>query len=209
MGRHSKIASEAKGRLAGAVRDVESRTSAEVVVAVQRHSGDYTAADLRCACLAAFLAALALYLLPHSFEDIAFLVDPVFLFLLAFLSARRIAALRRLFTSSGTRSANVRTAALATFMEHGVGRLPRRNGLLVYASQLERRVEVVLDTGIDVARLGASWPAAVARLEASLRPAFDLDAFESGLKALGPLLGKILPHTDDDLNELPDEAVFE
>jgi putative membrane protein len=202
-------AAQARERLAQAVRDVESHTGAEVVVAVRRQSGDYSAADLRCASLAAALALAALVFLPHPFADAAFLADTTLFFLLALLASRRSVALRRLFSSARARSDQVHTAARAAFVEQGVGRLRGRNGLLVYASQLERAAVVVPDVGLDTARLGDAWTGAVAGLEAALAPSLDLGAFEAALRALGPLLGRILPRADDDVNELPDEAAFE
>jgi uncharacterized membrane protein len=94
-------------------------------------------------------------------------------------------------------------------MDEGVGRLRGRNGILVYASQLERAVVVVPDLGLDVTRLGSAWQAAVDRLEAALTPRLDLDAFEVALRALGPLLGRVLPRSHDDVNELPDAVDVE
>jgi putative membrane protein len=200
---------QARDRLAQSVRNVESRTSAEVVVAVRRHSGDYSAADLRCGIVVAFAALAALVLLPHAFDDVAFLADTALFFLAAVAVSRRSVTLRRVFTSARARSDQVRTAALEAFAVQGVGRLPGRNGLLVYASQLERAVVVVPDAGIETDRLGDAWTGAVARLEAALSPMFDLEAFEAALCDLGPLLARLLPRADDDVNELPDEAAFE
>lgn len=209
MARRELAAAQARERLALAVKDVESRTGAEVVVALRLHSGDYAAADLRCAALAAFATLVALHLLPHPFADAAFVADTALFFLLTLVASRRSTLLRRLFTSTQSRSERVRTGALAAFMQQGVGRLPGRNGVLVYASQLERAVVVLPDIGLDVARLGGAWDAAVGRLERALTPALDLDAFDAALRGLGPLLGRVLPRADGDVNELPDEAAVE
>jgi putative membrane protein len=209
MARSKFTATQARERLALAVKDVESRTGAEMVVAVRRHSGSYTAADLQCASVAAFATLVALDLLPHPFADAAFVADTALFFLLALVASRRSTVLRRLFTSATSRSERVRTGALVAFMDRGVGRLPGRNGLLVYASQLERAVVVVPDAGLDVSRLGEAWGAAVGRVEAALTPCLDLDAFDIALRGLGPLLGRLLPRSDGDVNELPDEVAVE
>jgi uncharacterized membrane protein len=209
MARSSFTANQARERLALAVKDVESRTGAEIVVAVRLHSGDYAAADLRCASLVALATLVTLCLLPHPFTDAAFVADTALFFLLALVAARRSAPLRRLFTSAASRSERVRAGALVAFMAQGVGRLAGRNGVLVYASQLERAVVVVPDIGLDVGRLGAAWGAAAGRLEAALTPHLDLDAFDVALRALGPLLGRLRPRSDDDVNELPDEVAVE
>jgi putative membrane protein len=209
MARRELTATLARQRLALAVKDMESRTGAEIVVAVRRHSGDYAAADLRCGSAAAFATLVALWLLPHPFADAAFVADTTLFFLVGLVASRRSALLRRLFTSARSRSQGVRAAALAAFMDQGVGSLAGRNGVLVYASQLERAVVVLPDVGLDVGPLGAAWGAAVGRLEAALAPRLDLDAFDAALRGLGPLLARILPRSDDDVNELSDDVVME
>jgi len=209
MARPRFTAKQARESLAQAVKDVESRTGAEVVVAVRLHSGDYAAADLRCASVAALATLVALCFLPHAFTDVAFVADTTLFFLAALVLSRRSSLLRRLFTSARSREERVRSGALVAFMVQGVGRLPGRNGVLVYASQLERAVAVVPDIGLDVGRLGSAWSAAVARLETALDPRLDLEAFDVALRALGPLLGRLRPRSDDDANELPDEASVE
>jgi putative membrane protein len=196
-------------RLAQAVRDVEGRTSAEIVVAVRRQSGDYTAADLRFAALVAFATLLAVHLLPHSFDDEAFVVDPPVFFLVALFLSSRLPPLRRLFTTRRQRAENVRVAARAAFVDLGVGRLPHRNGILVYASQLERLAEVVPDIGVPVAAAGAAWTDALRSLGAAMTKGPDFDAFDRALRSLGPALARVLPHRDDDVNELPDDASVE
>ena len=196
-------------RLARAVKDVEGRTSAEVVVAVRRHSGDYGAADLRFGILLALAALLAVYGLPHAFDDAAFVLDPAFFFLLGALTAPLFPALRRILTRPARRRENVRVAARAAFVDLGVGRLTGRNGILVFASLLERSVEVIPDVGIDVAAMGQPWQEAIGRLQAALASGPDVAAFDDALRSLGPPLQRVLPRQDDDVNELPDEVGVE
>ena len=209
MGRRGFAVSEAKERLARAVKDVEGRTSAEIVVAVRRQSGDYAAADLRFAALVALVTLLAVALLPQSFDDAAFVVDPALFFLLALLASSRLPRLRRAFTMRTRRAENVRTAARAAFVDLGVGRLPLRNGVLVYASQLEGAAEVVPDVGVDQAAMGPAWTEALAGLAKAMERGPDLDAFERALRSLGPVLARVLPRRDRDANELPDDASLE
>jgi putative membrane protein len=202
-------APDARERLAEAVKDVEGRTSAEIVIAVRRQSGDYGAADLRFAALVAFFTLLTVHLLPHAFDDAAFVVDPTVFFLLALLLSSRLPPLRRLFTGRQRRAENVRGAALAAFVDLGVGRLPHRNGILVYASQLERAAEVVPDIGIPVAAAGTAWGDALRSLGAAMAKGPDLDAFDTAVRRLGPALARVLPRRDGDVNELPDDASVE
>jgi putative membrane protein len=199
-------APEARERLAQAVKEVESQTSAEIVIAVRRQSGDYAAADLRFAALVALATLLAVHLLPHAFDDAAFVVDPTIFFLLALFLSSRLPPVRRLFTTRQRRAENVRGAARAAFVDLGVGRLSGRNGILVYASQLERMAEVVPDIGVPVGAAGAAWTDALRSLGASMTKGPDFDAFDRALRSLGPALARVLPRREDDVNELPDDA---
>ena len=209
MGRRGFGAPEARERLARAVKDVEGRTSAEVVVAVRRRSGDYAAADLTFGLVLAAGALLAIYGLPHAFDDAAFVLDPALFFVLGFFACRHFPALRRVLTPRARRDEKVRTAARAAFVDLGVGRLAKRNGILVFVSLLEKTVEVVPDVGVDVVALGPPWREGLTRLAASPVAAAPLDAFDDALRSLGPVLQRVLPHQADDVNELPDEAAIE
>ena len=70
----------------------------------------------------------------------------------------------------------------------------------------ERRVEVLLDVGVNSRSLGPEWKAAVTALEGSLSPHPDIDRFLAAARALGPILGRVLPRVADDVNEPPDEV---
>jgi uncharacterized membrane protein len=98
--------------------------------------------------------------------------------------------------------------ARAAFVDLGVGRLNRRNGILVYVSLLEKAVDIVPDAGVNVTTIGPAWDEALGRLEAAVA-AGDLDAFDGALRSLGPALERILPREEIDVNELPDEALVE
>ena len=196
---------EARKAATAAVKDVESQTSAEVVIALRSASGHYRHVDYLVGFLLALSTLSALMFLPQSFAPVAFPVDVAIAFALGALVSSRWPGLRRLLSSPALRQRQVRAAARATFLDLGIGRLPRRWGLLVYVSLLERRVEVVADIGIPVPALGTEWKDAVGALDAALQPP-DLERFLAALRALGPILGGALPHTDDDVNELPDEV---
>jgi putative membrane protein len=97
-----------------------------------------------------------------------------------------------------------REAARSRFFDLGVGRTTGRTGILVYASALERRVEVVPDVGVVTTT--DEWRSATSTLERSMARGVDLDSFVAALAALGPALAGPMPRQPDDVNELPDEV---
>ena len=196
---------EAKQRTAAAVGRVESLTSAEVVVAVRRRSGDYRAAAYHTGLGAMGLVVAYLLVAPETYSVGAIALDACFGFFLAVVLVRNVDALARLLVPRGRRQTNVDRAARAAFYDLGISRTTGRNGILVFVSTFERAVAVVPDIGVDVAVLGAAYQAQLAELEKAVRRP-SVSAFLSALEGLGPILGAVMPRAEDDVNELPDEV---
>jgi uncharacterized membrane protein len=79
--------------------------------------------------------------------------------------------------------------------------------VLVYLSAFEREVVVVLDVGLDPARLGDPYRRAVLELrDVGSRPGATVDAFVKALGDLGAALAETYPIEADDVDELPNEV---
>lgn len=197
-------------RVADAVREAESRTDAEIVVAVHRRSADYRHIDLLVGLIAATAGLFVFLFHPVAFDIRWFPVEFIVLFAAGALFSATLPALRRLLTSRAWRVAQARRDALCTFHELGVDRTARRTGVLVLLSALEREATIVCDRGIDEATLGEAWNSALHRVrEAARGRRFgegDLDDLIEGIRALGEALEPIHPRRDDDVNELPDDV---
>lgn len=196
---------EAKQSTARSVKKVEAETSAEVVVAVRRRSGDYRVGAYHCGFFVGGLIVLYLLVAPQIFTvgDIA--LDGALGFGGGLALALNVSAVLRFWVRERTLAKNVADAAHAAFFELGISRTSARNGLLVFVSTFERRALVVTDIGIDLARLGTTWNDACAALSGAVARR-DLAGFERALENLGPILGASMPRSADDVNELPDEV---
>jgi putative membrane protein len=139
----------AKRRVTGAVADVESRTSAELVVVVRRSSGNWREADVAVGTLAAFGVLLILLFHPAPIPVEVMPFDVAFAFLVGALLCASIPPLKRALLVRKTVSTRVRAASREAFVDQGVSRTRDRTGILVYVSTLERRVDVVADIGVD------------------------------------------------------------
>ena len=200
------FASEAaRAETARAIADVERQTSAEIVVTVRRVSGRYREADYLAGFGLSVVTLLLLLYLPPAFPLALFPVDVTLSFLVGTALSSRLPAVRRLFLRRVHQAENVRLASRAAFLERDLSRLPGRNAVLVYVGLFERRVEVIADQGVRVGDL-PEWAEAVRALEAPVARR-DLGAFLTALRALGVLLGRVLPRRADDVNELADEPV--
>lgn len=192
---------EAKARIVKAVQDVESKSSAEIVVSVRGRSDDYRDIDVTAGVLVAIVVLALLIYHPAELDEDLMPVETLLAFVLGSLLVNKVPALKRALLSKTHARKRAETMARAQFVEGGVGSTKGRSGILVFVSELERLVCVVPDVGIDPARLGDAWKKALADLDAA---ATDLAAFTHALTALGPVLAAAYPRAEDDENELPD-----
>lgn len=197
---------EARAQVTSTIKEVEAQTSAELVVSVRKQSGHYRHTDYLVGFVTS-LATLALLLfLPTDFQLWAMPLDVAIGFAVGAVVCANVWTVRRLLTSRALMKANVHAAACAAFVHMKVSKTSGRNGILVYVSMFERRVEVLPDLGIDVAALGAPWERAVLLLQGAMAGRVHIDRFVEALRLLGPTLGKAMPHMADDVNELPDDV---
>ncbi len=204
MAHHHFYRDEARERAAKAVREIEAKTAVQVVVALRARSDDGHAPDYLFGFLVSLAVLAALVYLPIPFSLEAVPIDATLAFIAGAFVCSRVAPLRRLLTSRERREAQVRRAASAAFWEHGLSRTRHRLALLVFVSLFERRVELILDTGVAPEALGEAWTAAAREIDASIaRP--DIDRFIAALGALGPILARAYPRGAGPVEELPDE----
>jgi len=195
----------AKAALLDAVRAVEARSAAEVVVAVRERSGSYLHADLVAGIVAANLVLFYQLFSPWEFSLPVIQVAPTGVGLLVGLATSITPWARRALTPRRTREAMVRTAARATFVDKGVAGTRARTGILIYVGVLERTAEVVADVGVTRAVPADRWAAATARVSQSARHGDGADV-AAAVAGLTDVLAAALPRSADDVNELADEV---
>lgn len=196
---------QARSEVRGAIEAVEAQTSAELVVAVRARSSAYRAVDWAAGTVAAFAMLLALLFHPAPFAVEWMPVEVAIAFAAAAFLASSFWSFKRLVLRESVLRESSWRAACTAFHEKGITRTSGRNGVLVFVSMLERRVEVVTDLGIDVNALGTGWNTSLEALRSAVRNGPDLPKFVLALKSLGPILAAPMPRAADDVNELPDE----
>ncbi len=196
----------ARREVASAVRDIESATAAEIVVAVRHASARYRHVDYLVGALLSFGVLLILLFHPHPFAVATMPLDLLVTFALGAAASAHSPTLRRLLSSAAFRREQVGRAARSAFVELGVSRTRGRSGILVYVTMLERAVELVCDCGVDDCAKTAAFQQAASQLSRTLP---DLDAFVTALRALREPLAAALPRAADDVNELPDDLTVD
>lgn len=198
-----KFDSTAGEKLAQAVRDLEKNTDAEIVIVVRGRSGTYRHADYLCGSVIALIGLIFVLFSPFEFHTYWVPIDVVGLFIAGAFGCSRTDSVRRVLTTKKFRAHAVRTGAAAMFYEAGIANTSAENGLLVYLSIFERRLEVIADRGILKAVPALKWNNAVFELKQVGRNP-DSATLVKAVCELGELLAQYLPSTGENPNELPD-----
>ncbi|HVS83371.1 MAG TPA: hypothetical protein VHE60_16705 [Pyrinomonadaceae bacterium] len=194
--------------LAQQVREIESNTDAEIVIVVRARSGPYRHADYLFGALLAFAGLLFVLLSPFDFHTYWVPLDVALLFVLGAFVSSRSNLIRRLLTTKKFRANAARTGAAAMFYEAGIANTHEENGLLIYLSLLERRLEIIADRGILTSVPALDWNHALFELKQAGRRG-NPESLVKALQDLGALLRKHKPATGENPNELPDMPRFE
>src|SRR5260370_34422757 len=96
---------------------------------------------------------------------------------------------RRLLTSKKFRAQAARAGAAAMFYEAGIANTSAENGVLIYLSLLERRMEVIADRGILKAVPPLKWNHSVFALKQVAKDA-DPSKVVAALRDLGNVLAE-------------------
>jgi putative membrane protein len=203
-----------------AVKEAESRTSAEIIPVIAASSGRYDrsedVAGLWCG-LALFLVVWSVFPTEsHSgswsapapvWQFLAFASSIVAGFLIGAVVVSRTHALRRLFTPVRQLRDEVQLRARAVFFDQRVHHTQGASGVLLYVSLFERMATVLADKSV-VDKLGQPRiDALCAEFTGRLQAASSITALTETIQAVGRSLSESLPRADDDVNELADALV--
>jgi len=203
----TSLLSEADARqVEAAVTRVEQGSAAEVVVAVLPRSGDHWHGRVLVSIAWAMAAALALFEFRPSGAPVLSAVLELVVGFGAFIVLGWAPLLRWLVSpSAGARAAHAR--AFQLFAERGLHGTKGRTALLIFVSELERRVVLLGDATIHSQLGQAGWQKEVDRLVGRIREGRLRDGLLEVLAELEPRLAAVAPRQLDDVNELPDSVL--
>ena len=116
----------------------------------------------------------------------------------------------RFFTTSERRAFKVRRRAELAFYEHGLHKTREGTGILIMASLLERRVQVLADKAINERVPPATWDALVNDLVQRIKDGRPTEAFCLAIERCGDLLAQHFPaRPGDNPDELSDDLIQE
>lgn len=203
----SSLLSDADAReVETAVTRVERGTAAEIVVAVLPRSADHWQGRLLVSLAWALAGAFAvLEFAPQQSPFWALLVELcvgwVSFWVLGW------SPLQRWLVSPAAAQRAAHARAFQLFAERGLYGTQGRTALLIFVSELERRVVLLGDAAIH-AQLGQTgWDAEVTRLIERIRERRLRDGLLEVIADLEPRLAQVAPRSSTDVNELPDAVL--
>jgi putative membrane protein len=202
----SLLSAEDAREVEAAVTRVEQATSAELVVAVVPRSADHWQVRVLVAALWSLAAALAvLHFRPEMVPVFALGVEVVVAGASFFLCG--VPALHRLLILPGRAEQAAHARAFQLFAERGLYGTKRHTAILIFVSELERRVVLLGDAAIHGELGQAGWQAEIDRLIARIRAGRLRDGLLEVITALEPRLEAVAPRHAGDENELPDSVL--
>lgn len=196
-----------KRRIEALIREVESKSSAEIVVTVKPRSGDYRAADLTFAALIALVGLCIYVYAPIEFTDDLAPPSIAVMFFAAFACSTRVPMIRRWFATKALQASNTRAAARETFVDQNIACTRDRSGILIYVSTFEQQAHVVPDIGILRRENDGNLLRLTYAVECAIAQNKSIEAFEVAVRELGQWLADNLPPRIDDTNELSNEVI--
>ena len=200
-----------------AVQAAERRTRGEIVPMVVPSSARYSEARYLAGLSLSLLALTVLLTLDQGWGQYgwqehhpAWIVLGV---LLAYALGYWTGAVKpciRFFTSKERMAFKVRRRAELAFYEHGLHKTREGTGILIMASLLERRVQVLADKAINERVPSGTWDTLVNELVQGIKDGQPTEAFCRAIATCGGLLAQHFPaRPDDNPDELADDLIQE
>jgi putative membrane protein len=198
----------ARERIAAAVQAAEARTSGEIVVAVVPQSAGYELRRALAALAWALLSCVVVVELWPAFPAVLALaaVVPAFAVYYAVFATT---PLLRLLVPGAAADAAVLAKAHELFARAGVHATRERTGVLLLVSELEHKVVLLGDRGIDAVQGEAGWQREVSELVDALKGGRAAEGIVATVERLGAILAERFPRRSDDQNELSDRVIEE
>ncbi len=95
------------------------------------------------------------------------------------------------------------------FRRLGMHRTSRRNGVLFYIALRERSFAIIGDSGINEVAGQGFWNSVRDHMERRFSEGLFAEGLSEGILMAGEKLKEHFPHTDDDVNELPDTISYD
>jgi uncharacterized membrane protein len=212
MGKLMQFSTKEKDLIKEAVRDLENSTSGELRPVFIRRSDEYAESNWYGAFIGAVLAITSLllisyqWMIPQGTSIMVLLI--VVLIMMAIGFAIPVIFPRVAVMLVGQQKVQVRILQRATevFLHEEIFNTRKRNGILLMVSELERKVVILSDSGINQLVQQEEWEEIVEVVLKKIRKRQFAEGIVQAIQMCRDLLLKNgFRAQKDDLNELPDD----
>jgi putative membrane protein len=192
--------------IADTIAAAESRTSGEIVFALAEASSSYQHAALLGAIfgMAGISTLYLIFPMVHTINMVLWVELVSFAVLYAVLTNL---SCRRWFIPGREMDARTREAAFFEFYSRGLYRTRESNGVLIFLSQLERRVVILGDKAIHEKMGDRHWDEIRDKIIEGIHSGKAREGICAAIECCGEALARHFPHRPDDTNELPNSVV--
>jgi len=193
------------GEVAEAITRIERDTDAELVTVLAAQADDYRYIPLLWAgILGLLLPGIALLVVADLGAHTLFQMQCALFAVLAIVG--RVPAITTRLIPQSVRHWRAANLARCQFLEQNLHHTDGATGMLIFVSEAERYVEILVDRGISERLDDSTWEAIVARFTARVRAGDTLAGFLECIDACGAELHQAVPATHE-RNELPNRLV--
>ena len=214
MGKRFTFSEEQKSNIEKAVQNLEAKTSGEMVPYIVPDSDNYVEGTLYT--IVSFLiigvvmvmGASLVWMLPAGIAIVEILVFLILMMFLGFLMSYIFPSVRIQMVSDNTVARRVMQRAETAFLEREVFNTSKRIGILLFISQLERKVFILADTGISKIVPNEEWQKIVDDLIKSIKDKNTAEGIVNAIDQCTDLLVKNGIENDESAgNQLPDGLI--
>jgi putative membrane protein len=200
------ITNENKESIKKAIKDIELKTSGEIVPVILKQSDFYPAAHFRLALIMGMLFSIICYY-TYDFDDPIMLIWIQIPGILLGYVLAYIPILKRIFTTAKEMQEEVYQRSLEVFYENRISMTRDRTGIMIFISLLERKVEVLADCGINEKVEKNYWNDLVRSLSSEISKGNMINGIVKSINTCGEKLVESFPAKHDDTNEISDELI--
>ncbi len=206
-------------KISKAVKEAESKTAGEIATTFARESDNYASYELTFAVICGFIYFTIMMFFTKPVEKIIhdmfwdystdylliFYGFSTFLVIALFYLLANFSIIDRLIVPRRAMRRKVTERAVRCFMESGVYNTRDRTGILIYISALERRVELLADSGISAKIPQEKWDDIVHHIIIGIKKNKCVEHLSQSIRECGKLLTEHFPIQAGDVNELKDD----
>ena len=197
-----------RDRISQAVLEAEKLTTGEIVPMIVAQSDDYPGARWRLAIVIALLFGFLAYFFLDDFDP-AWILWVQIPGLYIGYSLGTFGVVLRPFLARSKIDEEVHQRALQAFFSRDLHATKDRTGILVMASLLEHRVEILADTGINAKVSQETWQGILTELIGKIKSGDLTEGICNAVRECGEVLAEDFPGAHDNPNEISNKIIIE